>query len=83
MASFHPLESHSVETHRPELPSVPPRGWAGLRLRDALMAGAVVASVAALALHESSSHEVSSWIAIGAAVVGGALGVGLKLFRHG
>ena len=83
MASFHPLESHSVKPRRPELPSIPPRGWAGVSLRDALMSGVVLASVVALALHESSSHELSSWIAIGAAVVGGAVGVGLKLFRQG
>ena len=87
MASLHPLETHGVKPRRPEPPQ---RGWAGVSVRDAAMSGAVLTSIVTLALLSASSIlsasstrelSISILIVIGAALIGGTLGVGLKL-RH-
>ena len=57
----------------------PPKGWAGVRVRDAISIGSIVAGLVALLVIQNFvvSHELTSWITISAAFVGGAASFGL------
>ena len=69
MASFHPIETHNT----------PPKGWAGVRTRDAAAIGAIVAGLVGLAIAGVEAREVP----IVAALVGGVVaGLGAVLARR-